>query len=490
MLTIRRRNQLRSQRILAGALLLMAGLLEVCRQHVHADDISEFTTALDRSLSYYHENCSKHGGYVWRYSKDLRLSEGEAETGPDTIWVQPPGTPSIGMAYVRAYHATGNAQYLLWAQETARALARGQLQSGGWHYGIHFDPLQRAKWGYRDNKSFRASKTKKNKTNLSTLDDDTTTAALRCLMLVDRETNFRDEVIHEAALFGLKAVMAAQRPNGGWGANWHRYPTPVRTEEYPIRPASYPENWSRKWLNDWPGKYYLNDDVMGKTIETMLLAWEVYQDQIYLESAKRGGEFLIAAQMPEPQPAWAQQYDAAMQPCWDRKFEPPAISSLESQYAMEGLLLLHQKTGDKRFLDPFPKALAYLKTFELPDGNWSRFYELKTNKPLYFDKNYNMTYDRNDLPTHYGFIRENVFAQLSAQYQVALNSGASDDEDVLPQQAFAAAQIALKTLNSEGAWIDARGMKGFRKASQEGVIQSETFVANVNALCDAIEVLK
>ena len=38
--------------------------------------------------------------------------------------------------------------------------------------------------------------------------------------------------------------------------------------------------------------------------------------------AERAGDFILAAQMPEPQPAWAQQYDAAMHPAWARKFEP------------------------------------------------------------------------------------------------------------------------------------------------------------------------
>ena len=46
-----------------------------------------------------------------------------------------------------------------------------------------------------------------------------------------------------------------------------------------------------------------------------------------MQAAERAGGFSLLAQMPEPQPAWAQQYDARMQPAWARKFEPPAISS-------------------------------------------------------------------------------------------------------------------------------------------------------------------
>ena len=50
-----------------------------------------------------------------------------------------------------------------------------------------------------------------------------------------------------------------------------------------------------------------------------------------------------------------------------------------------------------------PPALAYLKKSLLPDGRLARFYELKTNKPLYFTKTYELTYDDSDMPTHYSF---------------------------------------------------------------------------------------
>ena len=50
-----------------------------------------------------------------------------------------------------------------------------------------------------------------------------------------------------------------------------------------------------------------------------------------LAAAKRGGDFLLLAQMPEPQPAWCQQYHPDMHPVWARKFEPPAIACSESE---------------------------------------------------------------------------------------------------------------------------------------------------------------
>ena len=50
------------------------------------------------------------------------------------IWVQPPGTPAVGMAYLDAYDVSGDTLYLNGAIDAARALAWGQLGSGGWDY--------------------------------------------------------------------------------------------------------------------------------------------------------------------------------------------------------------------------------------------------------------------------------------------------------------------------------------------------------------------
>lgn len=48
---------------------------------------AEAAAALRKAAGFFYEHCSKHGGYVWRYSRELKLSEGEAETSPTTIWV-------------------------------------------------------------------------------------------------------------------------------------------------------------------------------------------------------------------------------------------------------------------------------------------------------------------------------------------------------------------------------------------------------------------
>jgi hypothetical protein len=50
------------------------------------------------------------------------------------------------------------------------------------------------------------------------------------------------------------------------------------------------------------------------------------------------------------------------------------------------LLDLHLYTGDAGYLKPIPPALEWFQRSRTPNGQWARFYELKTNRPLYFTK--------------------------------------------------------------------------------------------------------
>ena len=81
---------------------------------------------------------SAEGGYLWRYSLDLKTVAGEVRANPTTIWMQPPGTPSMGMAYLRAFQRTGEEALLDHAMAAGAALAASQLESGGWDYRFDF----------------------------------------------------------------------------------------------------------------------------------------------------------------------------------------------------------------------------------------------------------------------------------------------------------------------------------------------------------------
>lgn len=168
--------------------------------------------AMRRGAAFFREQVSVEGGYVWQVSNDLKHRQGEAVVGAATHWVQPPGTPAVGTAYLEAYLATGEQAFLDAAVETARALVHGQLESGGWNYRVELAPADRAKWRYRvdSGAAGRARpltdepggwdvwKKRKHKGDVTMLDDDTTPSAIRLLMRVDKQLGFRDEAIHEA----------------------------------------------------------------------------------------------------------------------------------------------------------------------------------------------------------------------------------------------------------------------------------------------------
>ena len=124
----------------------------------------------------------------------------------------------------------------------------------------------------------------------------------------------------------------------------------------------------------------------------------------YLDAAKKGGDFFILAQMPEPQPAWAQQYNFQVEPVWGRKFEPPAIATRESAEAIRVLVDLFLYTGQTDYLATAHRAADWLRASRMPDGQWARFYELQTNQPLYVNANYEIDYTTGNLLKGYGLL--------------------------------------------------------------------------------------
>ena len=443
----------------------------------------EARIAMKRAVTFFREQVSADGAYLWRYSEDLKLREGENTATGTMGWVQPPGTPSVGESYLLAYERTGEKYLLEAALHTARALVSGQLASGGWDYRLENDPKKR-----KSNYAFRVDSNPSGKNNVTTLDDDTTQAALRFLMHVDRALDFKDKPVHEAAQFALESLLKAQYPNGAWP---QRFSGPPKTKDFPVLKANYPPSWPRTFpAADYKTYYTLNDDTLADTIATMFEAAEIYGDKRFSDAARRGGDFLILAQMPDPQPAWAQQYNAQMQPAWARKFEPPSITGGESQGAIRILMEVYRQTGDKKYLAPIPKALAWLKASELPGGRLARFYELQTNKPLYFTKSYELVYTADDLPTHYGFLISSRADRLQSDYEKLLKTEPSKLKPMPKPARYEAsdsltrsAREVISAMDSRGAWVE----DGKLRAAEAGesinrIITTQTFIKNLDLL--------
>jgi hypothetical protein len=468
------------------ALACGLGFAVGCCGSAHAaDDLAgDVHAAITKAVLFYSGEVARHGGYVYRYSADLTKSEGESRTGPDTVWVQPPGTPAVGMACLQAYERTGNEVCLRAAQAAAECLLQGQLQSGGWQDRIEFAPEDRAKLAYRTNPRIH-SRAKNN----STFDDNKTQSALSFLIRFDRAVRFQHAAVHEAVGYALDAIVKAQRPNGGWPQVWTG---PADPREFPARPAAVPAEWPREFPGgDYWHHYTLNDNALVDTLDVLWLAADVYRDERWRQAAIRGGEFLLAAQLPEPQPAWAQQYDRDMHPAWARKFEPPAVSGGESQGVIAALLRLYVETEDARFLQPIPRALDYLTRSQLPNGKLARFYELQTNRPLYFTRAYELTYDDNDLPTHYSFqvpsrvdrLRRDYerLAKLSADGLAKERARFRESKAQRPKDEEVRAILAR--MDERGAWVEeGRLQEHGKNDGTTRIIDSRTFIRHLDIL--------
>jgi PelA/Pel-15E family pectate lyase len=476
---------------LCGGLAMLLALLGFDAGMAQAEASADAArNAMHRAVQFFRENCSAGGGYVYRVSDDLTKREGEEKVGATTAWIQPPGTPAVGMAYLEAFRLTGDPLLKEAALEVSDALIRGQLESGGWDNQMEFDPDERRKHAYRVDA--RSASENRRRSNTTTFDDNKSQSALAFLMQLDKELKFENERLHEAALYAADSFVKAQYANGAWPQRYSEFPSP---EGHRPRQASYPESWPRAYPGvKYAGFYTLNDGTMRDLIATMLDAADIYGDERYRQAAARGGEFFLLAQMPDPQPGWAQQYDQEMHPAWARKFEPPAITGGESQGVMQALILLYRRTGDRKFVEPLPKALAYYRKLLLPEGGLARFYELETDRPLYFTREYELVYTDDDLPTHYSFKVSEKLDRIEQDYQKALAtppeklwSPSTPKPPRMSDSLTKQAERVIETLDERGAWVEEGRMRNYGSDDDtRRVIDSRTFCENLETLAEYI----
>jgi PelA/Pel-15E family pectate lyase len=454
----------------------------------------EVLRAMRQAASFYLNQVATEGGYHFYYAADLSYGRSESAEGPTQIEFQRQATPIVALAYLRAHEATGDKFFLDAARAAGKAYLRGQMCSGGWDYLAEFDPEKRKQYQFRADGNCGADK--RGNTNL---DDNVTQSAVRVMMRLDRALGFQDKQIHEAVTFALDKLMEAQYPIGAWP---QRFNQPPDHSKFPVKRASYPPSWERKWPGpNYQLHYTFNDNSISDMIDTMLEAARIYKEPRYKASAEKGGQFILLAQMPDPQPAWAQQYDANMHPAWARVFEPPSVTGGESQGIMQTLMLLYRETGDRKYLEPIPRALAYLKKSILPPVEGyvearsrmrkgapvlARFYELKTNRPLYITKGtrltaaglgsrlvdgYELSYSPDSVITHYGVLTSGAdLAAIEKEYQGLAKAdpktirrpdklwGLSPwSEEAEPEwsktQLASQAATIISSMDSRGAWV-------------------------------------
>jgi PelA/Pel-15E family pectate lyase len=240
----------------------------------------------------------------------------------------------------------------------------------------------------------------------TTFDNGTTYTHVEALANIYTATKV--EKYKDAALKGLDFILAAQYKNGGW------------PQYYPLE-----DNYSRHiTFNDgaYVGIMELLKDIKdskpayafisGKLREKFSAAYEKGLDCIIKTQINDNGKLT----------AWCQQYDeVTLQPAWARKFEPPSICNGESSDVV--LFLMRIDKPSKEVINAIQSAVAWFEESKIlntrvqvisaPPLNtpyrvsksdrvvvndpaappiWTRYYELKTHKPLFCNRDSKVVY--------------------------------------------------------------------------------------------------
>ena len=162
---------------------------------------------------------------------------------------------------------------------------------------------------------------------------------------------------------------------------------------------------------------------------------------------------------------------------------------------MRSLLQLYRETGDKKYLKPLPRAIEYLKRSRLSDGRLARFYELQTNRPLYFTTRYEITYRDDDMPTHYCFKANHDLDAFEREYERVCRHDpkklSSSPRLKVSDQLREDVRRVLAALDEQGRWVDTTGLRYHGPSDPtRRVIDSATFCRNVRTLSRYLAAVK
>jgi PelA/Pel-15E family pectate lyase len=331
-----------------------------------APDRAAVAAAMKRATQFMVEKAAYKGGYVWSYTADFSRRWGELEAKPSMIWVQPPGTGTVGHLFLDAYHATGDDYYYQAAERAAEALIWGQHPSGGWNYLIDFGgPGSLDDWydTYGKN-AWRMEEFQHNWGN-ATFDDAGTSEAMQFMLRLYVEK--RDPKWRPALDKAIAFVLDSQYPVGGW------------PQRYPAKP---------KFDGDYTSYITFNDDVAGENIKFLVMVHQALGDPRALEAVRRAMDSFIVTQQGQPQPAWALQHTLDLKPAGARGYEPKAFATHTTANNLSQLMNFYELTGDTRYLARVGEGLDWLDKVKLaqprPDGRTHpTFIEIGTDRPLY-----------------------------------------------------------------------------------------------------------
>ncbi|MFC1508398.1 pectate lyase [Candidatus Omnitrophota bacterium] len=462
-----------------------------------APNEKDVRAAMKKATDYMMNTVSCRGGFVWKYSEDLSKRWGEVPARESQIWVQG-ATNGVGEMLIDAYEITGEREYLDYAKNVANALIWGQHPAGGWHYFIDFDMTGIRKyyeevasqcWGWEEYYHYYGN---------CTFDDDTTTSSIRFLMRLYMMT--LDPAYYQPLIKALGFVLESQFPNGAW-------------------PQRYPLMYDhvKNGKPDYTSFYTFNDGVMWNNIMVLLDAYEKLGNEEYYKAARRGMDFYIISQYGKPQAGWSAQHSHDMTPTHARSYEPEGVWSGSTLNNINNLYDFYRITGDRKYLAPVPAALEWLENSYVKDdpaGNYThaRVYQLGTNKPLYSHREgtnikngrYYQDHTFGNFVCHYGQAaridvpdHKKVFERVNAltpEQALTEYERKKANKKVLPDVKSEEVESIIKSLNSNGAWIEDISISNFvnpcadnRRGTTVRGISTRTYISNMKKMIGFME---
>ena len=373
--------------LLAGACLCG----EMQARSMNNEVKEEILNTMKSTTRYMIDSVSYRGGFVWNYLPDLSRSWGEMEARRTMVWIQPPGTPSVGHLLLDAYHATGDEFYYEAAQKVANVLIWGQLECGGWNYVFDFAGENSLKAWYETigKNGWRLEEFRHYYGN-ATYDDLGTISAAKFLLRMYVEKN--DPVYRAPLEKVIHFILESQYPVGGW------------PQRYPLR---YDHPFEGK--EDYSSFITLNDDVTPEIIDFLIQCYQAMGLQNIKEPIMRAMYLMITLQQGEPYAGWADQYTVDdLKPAHARSYEPRSVNTGTTVGMIYQMMEYYKLTADTRFLSGIPAAIKFLESQKLPEAEvrkWHRksdnpneilvprFVDPDTGKPLYVHRKGGNIYD-------------------------------------------------------------------------------------------------
>jgi len=387
-------------------------------------DAATIRATMQRATRFMTDKVATQGGYVWSYLPDMSRRWGELEATPTMIWVQPPGTATMGHLFLDAWRATGEAQYYDAAAAATDALLRGEKPKGGWHYFIDFAGAEAtARWYATIGRNAWRMEEFQHDWGNATFDDMGTGETMQ-LILRMAEIG-KDPRYLAAAKRSVDFVLASQYVNGGWPQRW---------------PQQNP--YVHHGMADYTGYITFNDDVARQNIEFLRLAYKLLGDARIPDAIARGMDIYLKTQQPAPQAGWGLQHTLDLKPAAARTYEPRALVTHTTADNVRALLAFYRQTGERRFIARVPEALDWLASVQLPadqvqDGRaFPTYVEIGSNRALTVHRRgsnvvngeYYVDHDPSNPLGHYGQTRRIDLAGLREEYDALAAMDVADVE--------------------------------------------------------------